>query len=289
MQEFPPLTTTETSPNGALSELQEVETKLMLDAILTCYGFDFRDYDDRFLKEKIGLAMEIENAKTISGLQSKLLHDPECFDRFLLRLSSPPLGMYEDSDFFIRFRKRVVPLLKTYPSTRIWCAGCGTGEEAYSLAILLREEHLESRTTIYATDTNQVILNKAAEGKFLHTDVAKWESNYLKSGGVRLLSDYYTIEGNQAVFDSSLKRKICFSAHNPITDSSFNEFHVIVCRNFLNQLGNNLEEKVLKLFRESLITFGFLCIGRDEVPWLASRHTYFESVDSDSSFYRKLP
>jgi len=290
MQEFaPPDSLQNTGSNNQVLDLEEVETRLMLDAIVSCYGFDFRDFESEFLKAKINLSLEAENAKTISELQARLLHDRKCFDRFLKRLSSPSPGMYENPDFFIFFRNKIIPFLKTYPSLRIWCAGCGTGEEIYTLAILLKEEQLDAKTTIYATETNETVLKLAEEGRFSHPEVVKAEENYLKSGGARRLSDYYALDSGDAVFDASLKQKICFALHNPITDGSFNEFHVIICRNFLSQLRGNLEDKVIKLFRESLIPFGFLCLGKGEVLCLSSSHSYFELIDSHLSTYRKTP
>lgn len=271
------------------SDLKDMETRLMLEAILKCHGFDFRDYERKFLQDRIECALKEEGTPTISALQDKLLHDAPAFDRFLTRFSTPPLGMFDDPDFFKVFRRKLIPFLRTYPSVRIWCAGCGMGQEVYSLAILLREEQLESRVTIYATETNEVVLRKAEEGRFLQLEVAKWKDNYKSSGGIRLLSSYYTLDGSDSVFDASLKRRICFSQHNPITDGSFNEFHIILCRNYLNQLGSVLEERVMKLFRESLITFGYLCLGKDEKPGTTHSSHYFQKLEEQTNIYRKIP
>jgi chemotaxis protein methyltransferase CheR len=206
------------------NELETIEIQLLLEGLYRQYGFDFRDYALASLKRRIWNTIRAEQLTTVSGLQEKVLHDPGCLERFLLGLSVHVTAMFRDPSFYLAFRQNVVPLLRTYPFIRIWHAGCSTGEEVYSMAILLQEEGLYNRCRLYATDMSDMVLRKARAGIFSLESMQEYTQNYLQAGGKRSFSEYYTAAYDHALFRSSLKENIVFSQHNLAIDGSFNEF-----------------------------------------------------------------
>src|ERR1041384_2157397 len=214
-------------------DVDEIELALLLEGVYRRYGFDFREYAPASLRRRVWRRVHAEGLSTVSALQDKLLHDPACMERLLLDLSINVTAMFRDPTFYARFREKVVPLLRTYPFTRIWVAGCSTGEEVYSLAILLEEESLYDRARIYATDINEDVLGRARLGVFPLAKMQDYTRNYLSAGGTRSFSDYYTSAYDGAAFDRSLVRNVVFAQHNLVSDGSFNEFHLIVCRNVM--------------------------------------------------------
>lgn len=269
-------------------ELEEIEIQLLLEGVFRHYGFDFRDYAPASLKRRIRRGIQEENLRTVSGFQEKVLHDPACMERFLLALSINVTAMFRDPGFYLAFREKVAPLLRTYPFVRIWHAGCSTGEEVYSMAILLQEEGLYNRTRIYATDMNEVVLKKAKDGIFPLGAMREYTQNYLKAGGARSFSEYYTARYEHAIFQPSLQKNIVWSQHNLATDSSFNEFNVVVCRNVMIYFNKSLQERVHRLLYESLILFGVLGLGSKESIRFTPCETRYEELDRREKLYRKV-
>src|SRR5207253_4571267 len=223
-----------------------------------------------------------------SGLQERLLHDPECMKRFLLALSVNVTSIYRDPEFFLTFRERVAPLLRTYPFVRIWHAGCSTGEEVYSMAILLQEEGLYDRCRIYATDINEAVLQKAKSGIFPINTMQENTANYIAAGGVGTFSDYYTARYDYAIFRPSLREHVVFAQHNLVTDASFNHFNVIFCRNVLIYFNNTLQERVMQLFLDSLEMFGILGLGKKETVKYTSVAENYGEIDEAEKLYRRV-
>jgi chemotaxis protein methyltransferase CheR len=270
------------------NELEVLEIQLLLEALYRYYGFDFRDYAIASLKRRIWNAVRAEHLTSVSGLQEKVLHDSTCLERFLLGLSVHVTSMFRDPSFYVTFRNQVVPLLRTYPFIRIWHAGCSTGEEVYSMAILMQEEGLYHRCRIYATDMNELVLKKAKAGIF-HLDLMQeYTQNYLKAGGKRSFSEYYTAAYESAIFRASLRENILFSQHNLATDRSFNEFNVILCRNVLIYFNQALQERVHNLLYESLSRFGILGLGRQESLKFTPHEHHYEALEKREKLYRRI-
>lgn len=276
-------------PGRAEAEREAVEISLLLEGVHQHYGFDFRQYARASLRRRLWRRVYAEGLHTISGLQEKVLHDRTAMERLLLDLSINVTSMFRDPGFFAAFRQHVVPPMRTYPFLRIWNAGCSTGEETYSLAILLREVGLYDRTRIYATDINESVLAAAAEGIYPLAKMKEYTENYLAAGGSRSFSDYYRAAYGGAQLDRSLTENVVFAAHNLVSDRSFNEFHVIVCRNVMIYFDRSLQEKVHQLFLDSLAPFGVLALGRKETMTHSAHAERFDVVDDLERIYRKRP
>src|SRR4051794_41091463 len=215
------------------TELETIEVDLLLEGINRRYGFDFRGYAPASLRRRIRAVLGAEGLATVSGLQERLLHDPACMERFMLGLTVNVSSMFRDPAFFLALRREVVPLLRTYPFIRVWDVGCSTGEEVYSVAILLREEGVYERSRIYATDLNKAVLKMARDGIFPLAAMQEYTANYLRAGGTRSFSEYYTAGHGHAIFQPSLRENVVFSAHNLAADGPFNQFHLVLCRNVM--------------------------------------------------------
>jgi chemotaxis protein methyltransferase CheR len=272
----------------AREERADVEIELLLEGLFRVHGFDFRDYSRASIKRRILELMRAEKAATVSGLQDKVLHDTACLDRFLLGLSVHATAMFRDPSFYSTFRKEVVPLLKTYPTVQIWIAGCSTGEEVYSLAILLREEGVYERCRIYATDISQTVLRKARDGIFPLAAMRDYTNNYHRAGGGHEFSDYYTAQYDNAIFSSSLRNNVVFSEHNLATDGSFNEFQVILCRNVMIYFNKDLQARVHNLLYESLSMFGVFGLGNKESLRFTPRADSYQHLNHNDKLYRKV-
>jgi chemotaxis protein methyltransferase CheR len=270
-------------------KIQEIELDLLLEAIFRKYNYDFRQYSKASVRRRIQAALGPFGADSISALQALVLHDNSAFARLLQFLTVPVTEMFRDPHYFRAIRELVVPHLRTYVSLKIWVAGCSTGEEAYSLAILLDEEGLLDRSMIYATDINPQSLKKAEAGIYNLKDMAKFTDNYQKSGGKRAFSDYYTAAYEAAAFSARLKQKILFTDHSLATDSVFSEMQFISCRNVLIYFERKLQDRAIGLFLDSLAPEGFLGIGEKESLRFSSRVSEFESIDNASRIYRKRP
>src|SRR4051794_2562070 len=269
-------------------DLEELEVELLLEAVFRRYGFDFRGYAPASLKRRLWRRVRQEGLPTIAALQERLLRDPQCMERLLLDLSINVTAMFRDPTFYVAFREQVVPQLRTYPFLRIWVAGCSTGEEVYSLAILLREEGLEKRVRIYATDINEAVLDRARKGVFPLDRMKEYTANYLRAGGKRAFSEYYLAAYEGARFDPSLIDNVVFARHNLVQDGSFNEFHVVLCRNVMIYFDRALQSRVLDLLAESLGTFGILAVGHKESIRFSNQEERFEVLDPDEKLYRKV-
>ncbi len=267
--------------------LEDIEIQLLLDGIYRYYGHDFRNYAADSLKRRIHRFLNVEGFSTISALQAQVLHDRACLKRFLISLTVNVTAMFRDPSFFLAFRTLVVPLLRTYPFIRIWHAGCSTGQEVYSMAIVLQEEGLYHRCRIYATDTNESVLQKATQGIFSLELMQEYTQFYLKAGGKQSFSEYYTAAYNSAIFRASLRENIIFSQHNLATDSSFNEFNVIICRNVLIYFNHLLQDHVCSLFHNSLCPFGILGLGRQESLKFTAYEKQYEEIAAGEKLYRR--
>ena len=274
--------------NGYSPDLERIEIQLLLEGIYRHYGFDFRAYAYASLRRRIWKRIDSDGLKTISALQDRVLHDPAMMERLLLDLSINVTAMFRDPGFYVAFRRDVVPALRTYPFIRIWHAGCSTGEEAYSMAILLEEEDLYDRARIYATDINEVVIRKAKEGIFPLDRMQEYTQNYLRAGGTRSFSEYYTAMYDGALFAPRLMRNIVFSQHNLVTDRSFAECNVILCRNVLIYFDRTLQQRVHKLFHESLPMYGYLGLGSKESLRFTGFEDNYEAVDRREKIYRKI-
>jgi chemotaxis protein methyltransferase CheR len=269
-------------------DLERVEIEVLLEAIFRHYGFDFRSYAYASIRRRLWKRLQAEGMKTISALQAHVLHSPEAMERLLLDLSVNVTSMFRDPGFYKAFRRDVVPLLRTYPFIRVWHAGCSTGEEVYSMAILLQEEGLYDRARIYATDINDVVLQKARSGIFPLERMQEYTENYIRAGGTRSFSEYYTAKYGGALFGPSLTRNVVFAQHNLVTDRSFSEFNVIFCRNVLIYFEKSLQNRVHSLFYESLVMFGILALGSKESLRFSKYEPCYERLHPTEKIYRKV-
>jgi chemotaxis protein methyltransferase CheR len=265
----------------------DIELQLLLDAIYLKYHYDFRSYAHASLKRRLKSAMIQLGCHTLSQVQDRIVHDPSAFSALLGFLTVPVTEMFRDPLYFLALRQQVVPVLRTYPSLKIWVAGCSTGEEAYSLAILLREEQLLERTIIYATDINAQTLQKAEAGVYESDRIAGFTENHRKSGARTSLSDYYTAGYGRAVFDKSLRKNIVFSDHSLATDSVFAEVQLVSCRNVLIYFNRDLQDRALGLFREALCRKGFLGLGAKESLRFSKYANTFLEIAPGDRIYQK--
>jgi chemotaxis protein methyltransferase CheR len=272
----------------ASDDLERIEVQLLLEAIYQHYGFDFRGYALGSLKRRLWRRAIGERVETLSALQDRVLHDPAVMERLLLDLSINVTAMFRDPTFFKSFREKVVPLLRTYPFVRIWNAGCSTGEETYSLAILLKEEGLYDRTRIYATDINDRVLEEAKRGRFPLAKMREFTENYIRAGGQEEFSSYYTVEGDSASFSGELCEQVVFAQHNLVSDAPFNQFNVIVCRNVMIYFGKTLQDRVHELFYDSLDALGVLALGHKESIKFTRHEGSYEALDVQEKLYRKM-
>lgn len=265
----------------------DIEQRLLIDAIYHRYHYDFRGYAQASLKRRLGSALQHFHCQTISQLQDKVLHDPTIFPALLEYLTVQVSDMFRDPTYFRALREEVVPHLRTYPSLKVWVAGCSAGEEAYSLAILLQEEGLLDRTLIYGTDINPHALRAAESGVFDMARVATFTENHARSGGRGSLSDYYTARYGRVVFDKSLREHMVFSDHSLATDSVFAEMHLVSCRNVLIYFERDLQDRALGLFREALCHRGFLGLGSKESLRFSAQSDAFDDFVAADRIYRK--
>ncbi|MBI5518399.1 MAG: protein-glutamate O-methyltransferase CheR [Deltaproteobacteria bacterium] len=269
------------------SELEALEIKLLLEGIFRHVGYDFRDYASASIRRRILGQVQAEGTKSVSGLQDRALHEPACMERLLLGLTVHQTSLFRDPGFYLAFRQKVVPLLATYPFARIWHAGCSSGEEVYSLAILLREEGIHERCRIYATDLSEAILRRAREGLFPLHAMREYTESYQRAGGKRSFSEYYTARYDHAMMSASLREGIVFAPHNLVTDGSFNEFNVILCRNVMIYFNKSLQDRVHGLLYRSLSRLGVLGLGRKESLRFTPHETFYEALDEPERLYRR--
>ena len=280
------MSTAAESPAVAGSDF-DIELQLLVEAIYLKYHYDFRSYAKASLKRRMATAMLRFDCSTLSQLQDKVLHDPAVFAPMLEYLTVQVSDMFRDPGYFRALREQVLPQLRTYPSLKIWVAGCSTGEEVYSLAILLREEGLLGRSIVYATDINAKALQQAEAGVYALERLAGFTANHQASGARSSLSDYYVAGYGNAVFDKSLKKNVVFSDHSLATDSVFAEMHLVSCRNVLIYFDRRLQDRALGLFRDSLVRKGFLGIGSKESVRFSAHAEDFDELAREERIYQK--
>lgn len=268
--------------------LEDIELQLLLEGVYQYYGFDLRNYARSSLKRRVRKVLETEGLSQISALQNLVLHDPEAMRRMLLEITVNVTSMFRDPSFFLAFRQQVVPLLYSYPYIRLWHAGCSEGQEVYAMAILLQEAGLYNRCRIYATDSNERVLEAARAGIYPLRFMQQYTQLYLQSGGQRSFSEYYTAAYDSAIFRASLRENILFSQHNLATDRSFNEFNIIICRNVLIYFDPILQQHVHRLFHESLCRLGVLALGRQESLRLSPYEPDYEPLVKREKIFRRL-
>ncbi|WP_374581622.1 protein-glutamate O-methyltransferase CheR [Pseudoduganella sp.] len=273
--------------DGAPISSIDIELRVLMEAIFLKYSYDFRDYTGASQKRRVLHAMREMGCGTVSQLQSRVLHEPRAFSQLLQYITIPVTEMFRDPGYYIALREHVMPVLGTYPSLKIWVAGCSTGEEVYSLAILLKEEGLLERSIVYATDINPESLEKARKGVFPLESMRTYTANYQAAGGKRAFSDYYTAAYNAALFDRSLCENVTFADHSLATDAVFAETQFISCRNVLIYFNKKLQERALGLFHESLCHRGFLGLGSKESIDYSSYGTRFEALAKRERVFRK--
>ncbi len=268
-------------------DVEDLELELLLEALVRRWGFDFRNYARTSLRRRVRRVVLREGLPSISALQERVLRHPEAVQRFITLLSVHATSMFRDPHFYRTFREQVVPLLRTYPFVRVWHAGCATGEEVYSLAILLHEEGLYERARIYATDLSDDLLGRARSGVFPLKQLHEYASNYLAGGGKSSFSDYYLTDGERAIIRRDLRKNLVFSQHNLASDGSFNEFNVVLCRNVMIYFDPVLRERVHRLLFESLTRFGILALGMKETLRYTSFEHRYETLNENVRLYRR--
>jgi len=277
----------DSAKDGQAAREFDQELKLLLEAIYLRYQHDFRHYAVASLRRRIVQAMGLYGCATVSQLQDRVLHEPEVFAGMLQYLTIQVSEMFRDPEYFRELRSEVVPVLKTYPSVKVWVAGCSNGEEVWSLAILLAEEGLLARTLIYASDINPEALRRAEAGVYPLDRVALFSSNYLAAGGTGSLSDYYHAAYDGVVLDRRFRQHMLFADHSLATDTVFSEVHLVSCRNVLIYFDRPLQDRAVGLFREALVRRGFLGLGSRESLRLTSHQSAFDEIAGTHRIYRK--
>ena len=270
-----------------INENENIEIKLLLEAIYLKYGYDFRDYAKASVKRRILYRLSLSNFKTISDMQHRVLYDKKFFEILLQDLSIKVTEMFRDPSFYKAVREKILPVFKKFNFIKVWHAGCATGEEVYSMAIMLKEEGLYDKTTIYATDFNEAVIKKAKEGIFPAERLKEYTYNYQKAGGQESFADYFNVKYEYALIDKSLKKNILFADHNLVTDGVFGEMDIIVCRNVLIYFNRDLQNRVIRLFRDSLCKDGFLCLGNKETIRFSEYSDEFDDYVKKEKIYQK--
>jgi chemotaxis protein methyltransferase CheR len=267
--------------------IEDLELELLLEALVRRWGYDFRNYSRASLRRRVRRALEVEGLASISSLQHILIRDSEAMQRFVYTLAVHVTAMFRDPPFYRAVREQILPLLRTYPFVRIWHAGCSTGEEVYSLAILLHEAGIYDRTRIYATDLSDELLHRARGGVYPLRAMREYQANYAAAGGQADLSNYYLSDGERAIVRRDLRRNLVFSQHNLASDGSFNEFHVVFCRNVMIYFDDSLKDRVQRLLHDSLTRFGILALGMKETLRYGLYEDRFAAIDEAVRIYRR--
>lgn len=268
-------------------ELEQIEIDLLLTGIVRRYGYDFRNYARPSLRRRVLRAVEREELPSVSALQAKVLRDPECMARFVENLSVHVTSMFRDPGFHRCLRQRVIPILRAQPFIRIWHAGCSSGEEVYSLAIMLHEEGIYERCRLYATDISDVLLEQASSGVFPLETMRENTQNYQRAGGLCDFSSYYTAGQKRAIFRKFLRERIVVSNHNLVSDAPFNEFDLVLCRNVMIYFDVTLRRRVHRLLYDSLTRFGILGLGNRETLEDSALQAVYAPFAPEYRLYRK--
>jgi chemotaxis protein methyltransferase CheR len=269
-------------------EVTDLEIRLLLEAIYERFHYDFRQYAIASIRRRLIQALTAMHCESISALQASILHDERAFPRLLAYLTIQVTDLFRDPEFFLALRQHVMPILATYPSLKLWVAGCSTGEEAYSFAILLAEEGLLDRTLIYATDINDDSLRKAQAGVYGLDRLRQFILNYRAAGGTGSLSDYYHADQDNAVMAPELRRRITFADHSLATDSIFSEVQLVSCRNVLIYFDRELQDRALGLFADALCPRGFLCLGTKESIRFSAQAPRFNPMSVGPKIFRRV-
>jgi len=269
------------------SIIKDEEVEYLIKDVYDMYGYDFSEYSRASFKRRANRICLIDRFTSFAELRYTILNDPEYLKRFIEEITVNVTEMFRDPLFFKAIREKILPQLGTYPLIRIWVAGCSTGEEAYSIAILLKEANLYHKSLIYGTDLNPSVLEKARSGVFPLQQMKLYSENYIASGGKKDFSDYYTANYDSVKFDKSLQEKLILSTHNLVSDSSFNSFQLIICRNVLIYFDRGLQERVFRLFDNSLENLGFLALGAKETLRFSKLDENYHQVD-DQRIWKKL-
>jgi chemotaxis protein methyltransferase CheR len=267
--------------------IQDEELETLLTDVLEWYGYDFTDYSRASLKRRVNRLLSLDKFPSIAEFRYHLQNNENYMHRFVEEITVNVTEMFRDPSFYKTLRSEVLPYLATHPVIRIWHAGCSTGEEVYSMAMLLKEANLLHKSLLYATDINPTVLDKMKKGIFPLVQMKQYSDNYIQSGGIKDFSQYYTVKYNLAKFDESLSEKIIVSTHNLVSDRSFNEFQLICCRNVLIYFDKDLQDKVLKLFNESLDQLGFLALGSKENIKFSPIDKSFKQIVPKEKIWRK--
>jgi chemotaxis protein methyltransferase CheR len=276
------------APDGPQRDLAALEIDLLLTGMAERYGYDFRNYARASLTRRVRKALQREGLKSVSALQTKLLHDEDAAMRFVASMSVHTTAMFRDPEVYRLLREQVLPMLRTYPFVRIWHAGCSSGEEVYSLAIMLEEEGLYDRCRIYATDMSDLIVERARKGVFALRDMREHTRAYHSAGGKQDFSAYYVADDRAAVFRKALSRNVVFSQHNLVCDSAFNEFQLIMCRNVLLYFDQTLRERAYDLFAASMGKLGWLVLGKQESLRFSGHASSYRELRDGMRVYRRL-
>lgn len=268
--------------------VEDTELDLLLEGIHRIFGYDFRQYARSTIRRRLGEIRTKRRLHNLSELQGQALRDPELLNEIVSALSVQVSSFFRDARFYLAFRRHVVPILKTYPSVRIWHAGCATGEEVYSIAIVLHEEGLLDKCRLYATDINTNALKTASSGAYTQADVAVSETAYHRAGGTGRLLNYFQSSGEEAPVVPELKNRVTFFQHNLVTDDSFNEFHVILCRNVLIYFDKGLQNRIHLLIYNSLVRLGILGLGANETLHGTARETHYKPLEETARLYRRV-
>lgn len=268
-------------------EIENLEMELLIEAIFKRYGYDFRHYSDASLKRRVKHFLSKTDFKKASEAIPKLIYDRIFFESLLYTISITVTEMFRDAFVYKAIREKVIPFLKTHPFFKIWNAGCATGQEVYSIAIMLKEEGIYDRTQIYATDFNDDALEKAKKGIYPVDCIKEYTRNYQRAGGKEAFSDYYHSKYDSVIMNKGLKKNIVFANHNLATDAVFGEMHLIMCRNVLIYFDGSLQNRALKLFLDSLAHGGFLCLGSKESIRFSEIQGSFKAIDKKGKIYQK--
>jgi chemotaxis protein methyltransferase CheR len=268
--------------------IKNEEIDILLNDVSEIYGFDFTEYSRASICRRVNRLFLLDRFPSFAEFRYRLKRDPEYIKRFIEQITVTVTEMFRDPGFYKHLREHVLPALGTYPFIRIWHAGCSTGEEVYSMAILLKEANLFSKSLLYATDINPEVLEKASQGVYPISVMKQYSENYILSGGKNDFSSYYTANYDSVKLDESLSSRIIFSTHNLVSDHSFNQFQLIVCRNVLIYFDKDLQAKVFNLFDESLDTLGFLALGSKETLRFSPIGNKFKQLPEKEKIWRKI-
>lgn len=265
----------------------EDELEVLLNDLLEVYGYDFTDYSRASLKRRVNRLLQLDKFSSVVEFRYKIRADAQYLKRFVEQITVNVTEMFRDPSFYKTLRLDILPVLSTYPFIRIWHAGCSTGEEVYSMAIILQEANLLHKSLLYATDINSDVVKKAMAGIFPLSQMKQYSENYILSGGVTDFSTYYSAKYNYAKFNEELRAKVIFATHNLVSDRSFNEFQLILCRNVLIYFDQNLQQRVFSLFDQSLEQLGYLALGSKETIRFSPLFTKYRQMDKEK-IWRKI-